>query len=161
VNWLKCYWQYLRAITRDGILEDVTVSLNYIESWLNGFGGCDLNGKIEDLATAEITRTQLWQWIKHGAHMVDGKIVTVEYVQQIIDDIYTAKRRELGEAFDQRQFRLAREKLNSLVDVTKFEEWLPNMLYSHIVEYNNRHVNDSFWFGCAQKMIVGVVFHYF
>jgi malate synthase len=62
------------------------VGIQYLDAWLRGRGAVPLYHLMEDAATAEISRTQLWQWIRHGATLVDGRTVTHELVGTIIDD---------------------------------------------------------------------------
>jgi malate synthase len=60
--------------------------LQYLESWLRGSGCVPIYNLMEDAATAEICRSQVWQWVKHGARLSDGRPVTQEMVRQIIAD---------------------------------------------------------------------------
>jgi malate synthase len=62
--------------TEGGLRHNVRVSLQYVEAWLRGLGCVPLYGLMEDAATAEIARTQIWQWIRHGAPLDDGRTVT-------------------------------------------------------------------------------------
>ena len=70
-------------ITLEGLTLNISVSLQYIESWLRGLGAVAINNLMEDAATAEISRAQLWQWIRHGATLTDGTPVTAELYRQI------------------------------------------------------------------------------
>ena len=69
-----------------GLRENIRVGIQYIEAWLRGKGAVPLYNLMEDAATAEISRTQVWQWIRHGAATDDGEIVTRERVLTLIDD---------------------------------------------------------------------------
>jgi malate synthase len=53
-------------VTEDGVRDNVSVGLQYLESWLRGVGAAAINNLMEDAATAEISRAQTWQWIRHG-----------------------------------------------------------------------------------------------
>ena len=64
------------AITEAGVRNNVSVGLQYLDSWLRGNGAAAINNLMEDAATAEISRAQLWQWIHHGAPLDDGRAVT-------------------------------------------------------------------------------------
>ncbi|CAN5740466.1 malate synthase A [soil metagenome] len=66
-------------VTAEGIRMNVEVALLYIEAWLRGSGAVAIHNLMEDAATAEISRTQLWQWIRHGASVDDGGVMTREY----------------------------------------------------------------------------------
>jgi malate synthase len=71
------------AITEAGVRTNVSVAIQYLESWLRGVGAAAINNLMEDAATAEISRSQIWQWIRHGARLDDGRAVTAEFVRQV------------------------------------------------------------------------------
>ena len=71
-------------ITEEGLRWNVDVGLQYLESWLRGSGCVPIYNLMEDAATAEICRSQVWQWLKHGARLSDGRPVTQEMVRNII-----------------------------------------------------------------------------
>ena len=73
-------------ITEAGLKQNVAVGLGYLEAWLRGIGCVPLFNLMEDAATAEISRAQLWQWVHHHAVLQDGRAVTVELVNKTIDD---------------------------------------------------------------------------
>jgi malate synthase len=73
------------TITEAGVKLNVSVGLQYIEAWLKGSGAVPINNLMEDAATAEISRAQLWQWIKHGAKLEDGRAVTLEMVKSVLE----------------------------------------------------------------------------
>ena len=81
------------AITEKGLRTDVNVGFQYVSFWLTGRGAAAINSMMEDAATAEISRTQIWQWIHHGVKLDDGRQVTPELVRQVLDE-ETAKIRE-------------------------------------------------------------------
>ncbi len=68
-------------ITEAGVRADISVALQYLGSWLSGKGCVPINNLMEDAATAEISRAQLWQWIRHGASLSGGRKVTLEMVK--------------------------------------------------------------------------------
>ena len=74
------------SITEAGVRQNVAVGLGYVEAWLRGIGCVPLFNLMEDAATAEISRAQLWQWVHHNAVMDDGLPVTVELVDAVIED---------------------------------------------------------------------------
>ncbi len=73
-------------ITEAGLRQNISVGLQYIESWLTGVGAAAIFNLMEDAATAEISRSQIWQWIHHGAKLSDGRPVTKELVRQIMQE---------------------------------------------------------------------------
>src|SRR5271170_4367256 len=87
-------------ITEDGLRLNVDVGLRYLASWLAGNGCVPIYNLMEDAATAEICRAQVWQWVKHGAKMSDGRAVDAAFVKQVIAEQTEKIRQELGaEAF--------------------------------------------------------------
>jgi malate synthase len=85
------------AITEAGLRNDVSVGFQYISFWLSGRGAAGINNLMEDAATAEIARSQLWQWIRHGATLDDGRTVTRALVAQVLDEEMAKIRAEVGE----------------------------------------------------------------
>ena len=73
-------------ITEAGLRLNVSVALQYLSAWLGGNGAAAINNLMEDAATAEISRSQIWQWIQHGAKLDDGRTVTRELYEQIRDE---------------------------------------------------------------------------
>jgi len=71
-------------ITEQGLRWNIDVGLQYLESWLRGSGCVPIYNLMEDAATAEICRSQVWQWAKHGARLSDGRPITHEMIRQII-----------------------------------------------------------------------------
>jgi len=71
-------------ITEEGLRWNIDVGLQYLHSWLEGSGCVPIYNLMEDAATAEICRAQVWQWIRHGAHFKDGRLVTEGMVKEII-----------------------------------------------------------------------------
>jgi malate synthase len=72
------------AITEAGLRTNVDIGIQYLESWLRGSGCVPIYNLMEDAATAEISRSQVWQWVRHGARLSDGRIVTEQLVREII-----------------------------------------------------------------------------
>src|SRR5207253_11409861 len=84
------------AITEEGLRNDVNVGIQYISSWLRGNGAAAIYGLMEDAATAELARSQVWQWVHHGVQLDDGRTVTAELVRDIATDELERIRREVG-----------------------------------------------------------------
>ena len=70
-------------VTEEGVRMNVEVAMRYLESWLRGTGAVAIHNLMEDAATAEISRTQLWQWIRHGAEIDGAGPMTREYYQRV------------------------------------------------------------------------------
>ena len=107
-------------VTDGGVRMNVEVALLYLESWLRGNGAVAIHNLMEDAATAEISRTQLWQWIRHGAEIDGAGAMTREYYQRVRADELTRLQRSAGEGS-----RLvdAAALLDTLV-LSEFEEFL-------------------------------------
>jgi malate synthase len=84
------------SITENGLRLDVSVGIQYIESWLRGVGAAAINNLMEDVATAEISRSQVWQWIRHSSRLSEGAPVTADLVREIADDELAKVRERLG-----------------------------------------------------------------
>ncbi|HLQ07375.1 MAG TPA: malate synthase A [Nitrososphaerales archaeon] len=74
------------TITIEGVASNVDVGLRYLESWLSGKGSVPINNLMEDAATTEICRAQLWQWVRNRATLADGRMVTAKMVHDLISD---------------------------------------------------------------------------
>ena len=83
--------------TEAGLRANVSVAFRYISFWLAGRGAAAIDNLMEDAATAEICRSQIWQWIHHQATLDDGRTVTVELVRQILDQETGRIRADVGE----------------------------------------------------------------
>ncbi len=73
-------------ITEAGLRMNVSVALQYLNAWLNGNGAAAINNLMEDVATAEISRSQIWQWLHHNAALDDGRLVTQALYVQVRDE---------------------------------------------------------------------------
>jgi malate synthase len=85
------------TVTDNGLRLNVAVGIQYIESWLRGIGAAAINNLMEDVATAEISRSQVWQWIRHSSRLSEGPHVTADLVREIIDEELSRIREHLGE----------------------------------------------------------------
>ena len=84
-------------LTEEGLRGDVNVGIQYISSWLRGNGAAGIYGLMEDAATAEIARAQVWQWIRHGGGLEDGRTVTPDLVQEMEVSELERIRGEIGD----------------------------------------------------------------
>jgi malate synthase len=85
------------SITEQGLRTDVNVGFQYVSFWLGGRGAAAINSMMEDAATAEISRTQIWQWVHHGAKLSDGRTVTRDLVREVLDEETAKIRESVGE----------------------------------------------------------------
>ena len=84
-------------ITEEGLRSNVNVGIQYISSWLRGNGAAGIYGLMEDAATAEIARGQVWQWVRHGAELDDGRKVNPELVRDLEESELERIRAEIGD----------------------------------------------------------------
>jgi malate synthase len=112
------------SITEAGVRLNVDVGLRYIESWLAGTGAAAIHNLMEDAATAEISRAQLWQWIKHGRGATNGMPIDRTTVAQIIEETLTAIATEKGTAFDAARFADARKIFEHVALADDFDDFL-------------------------------------
>ena len=108
-------------VTSAGLRSDVSVALQYLEAWLRGSGAVAINNMMEDTATAEIARAQLWQWVRHAARTEDGLPVTLERVRALLEE-ETA--RLAAAAGPENRLAEAATLLDSLVSAREFPEFL-------------------------------------
>jgi malate synthase len=84
-------------ITETGLRTNVSVGFQYISFWLSGRAAAAINSLMEDAATAEICRSQIWQWIRHGARLDGGPTVTRELVREVLDEETAAIHERVGD----------------------------------------------------------------
>jgi malate synthase len=106
-------------ITDEGLRWNIDVGLQYLHSWLGGLGCVPIYNLMEDAATAEICRAQVWQWVRYGSHLKDGRPVTEAMVKEIIHK----RAAELGSANDNK-LRQAAKLLEDLTTSREFAEFL-------------------------------------
>ena len=91
------------VITEAGLRNNISVALQYLAAWLGGNGAVAIFNLMEDAATAEISRSQVWQWIHNDVTLDDGPVVTRELVEQLIDEELTKIREQAGRASSTRR----------------------------------------------------------
>ncbi|MFY3791234.1 malate synthase A [Ureibacillus sp. MALMAid1270] len=114
------------TITEEGLRINASVGVQYIASWLRGNGAAPINNLMEDAATAEISRTQVWQWIRHDKGiLVDGRKVTLELVLQILEEELEVIKNTVGEQFYQNgKYEEAAKLFKQLIEQDDFIEFL-------------------------------------
>ncbi len=120
------------TVTDAGLRTNIRVGIQYIESWLRGTGAAALYNLMEDAATAEIARSQIWQWVHHGTTLHEGPRVTRELVRRIADEELARIQREAGPAFDAGRFADARQLFEYVALTEPFVEFLTIPAYDHI-----------------------------
>ncbi|MGB8013219.1 MAG: malate synthase A [Terriglobales bacterium] len=110
-------------ITEAGLRWNIDVGLQYLHSWLQGSGCVPIYNLMEDAATAEICRAQVWQWVKHSAHFNDGKPVTEAMVREIIHQRTAELGAQLGKG-DDMKLQQAAKLLEDLATSQQFADFL-------------------------------------
>jgi malate synthase len=122
-----------QPITENGLRLNISVAIQYIGAWLAGQGAVPIFNLMEDAATAEISRSQVWQWIRSPkGRLVDGRKVTKELVAQLLPEEMTKIRDLLGDAYAEGRYDDAARIFAGLVDDDTFVEFLTLPAYELI-----------------------------
>jgi malate synthase len=121
-------------ITSTGLRTNVDVGIRYIESWLRGNGAAAIHNLMEDAATAEISRSQVWQWVHNDVTLADtGEQVTADLVRKTADDATGAIRDEVGsDAYDSGRWKEARDIFEQVALADDFTTFLTLPAYDHL-----------------------------
>jgi malate synthase len=121
------------AVTEKGLRQNVNVGILYLEAWLRGNGCVPLYDLMEDAATAEIYRAQVWQWVHHGAVMEDGRTVNLALLSRVMEEEMAKIRETVGaQRFDDGRFDLAAELFARLSISPDLEDFLTLNAYPHL-----------------------------
>jgi malate synthase len=120
--------------TEAGLRHNIRVGVQYLESWLRGQGCVPLYDLMEDAATAEISRTQVWQWIRHRATLDDGRPLDASRFHRVLAEEMDRVRREVGEArFSEGRYAEACALFDRLSTAALFEEFLTLPAYDQLL----------------------------
>ena len=120
-------------ITESGVRENIRVGVQYLEAWLSGNGCVPLYNLMEDAATAEISRSQLWQWLKHKKEIDNGHIINSAYYNQIMSEELKKIKILYGEdKYNDKNFSLASEMFLNMISGETLDEFLTLPAYKHI-----------------------------
>jgi malate synthase len=123
------------AITEAGLRANIRVGVQYIGAWLRGNGCVPLYNLMEDAATAEISRTQIWQWLRHGAKLDDGRKVEVTLFDRCVEEEMAALRQSLGPAkFDGGRFKDAIDIFSAMSTSAEYEDFLTLPAYQKVLQ---------------------------
>jgi malate synthase len=123
-------------ITEAGLRQNIAVGLGYLEAWLRGTGCVPLFNLMEDAATAEISRAQLWQWIHQGSHLKDGRKIDIALCDRMIDE-ELAKAKQAGDAARYTAYEKSAHLMRDLIRATQFVEFLTVPAYQRILGEGN------------------------
>ncbi|KEZ39327.1 Malate synthase [Scedosporium apiospermum] len=116
-------------ITEDGIRKNLNIGLGYMEAWIRGVGCVPINYLMEDAATAEVSRSQLWQWVRHGVTTAEGKKVDKAYALKLLSESADAL---AAKAPKGNKFRLAAQYFAGQVTGEDYADFLTTLLYDEI-----------------------------
>jgi len=117
------------GITEEGIRKNLNIGLGYMEGWLRGVGCVPINYLMEDAATAEVSRSQLWQWCRHGVKTSEGKVVDKSYALKLLHE----QAEELAsKAQKGNKFQLAARYFEGQVTGEEYADFLTSLLYNEI-----------------------------
>src|SRR4029453_7602845 len=120
-------------ITEAGLRANISIGIQYIESWLRGTGAAAIFNLMEDAATAEISRSQVWQWVHHGARLSGGPQVTADLVRQLEEEELAKIRQSLGpDVFAAGRFGEAQQLFDQVALSRTFVEFLTLPAYELI-----------------------------
>jgi malate synthase len=120
-------------ITEAGVRADSSIALQYLASWLGGKGCVPINNLMEDAATAEISRAQLWQWVRHAALLDDGRKVTLSMVKTMIGE-EVSRLSKTARGGTRSLIPLAGRIIESTVEAREFPEFLTLRAYGKLLE---------------------------
>jgi malate synthase len=113
------------AVTEAGLRNNASVALQYLAAWLAGNGAVAIFNLMEDAATAEIARSQIWQWVHNDVKLDTGLVVTAELVERILDEELAKIRQAVGEEqFDAERFGQARQLVAEVALADDYAEFL-------------------------------------
>jgi malate synthase len=120
-------------ISEAGLRLNINVGLQYLESWLRGNGCVPIYNLMEDAATAEISRAQVWQWVRHRAKLSDGRTITKELVSVTMQEELGKLEAMLGESrFTSGKFDLAAQLYEQMMTSAQFDEFLTLKAYQYV-----------------------------
>ncbi len=120
------------TVTEAGLRSNIRVGVQYLEAWLRGSGAVGINNMMEDAATAEISRSQVWQWLHNDVRLDDGQTVTRDLVERLIDEEMTAIREGVGAAFARGRWDDARSLFTEMALAEDFEDFLTLPAYERM-----------------------------
>ena len=121
-------------ITEQGLRQNVSVGVQYLEAWLRGHGAVPLFNLMEDAATSEISRAQVWQWIRHPrGKLSDGRKVTKELFSQVLEEELGKIKAQIGNGvYDKRKFARAHDLFAKITTDDEFAEFLTLPAYDFL-----------------------------
>jgi malate synthase len=119
-------------VTEDGLRNNISVGIQYLESWLRGSGAVGINNLMEDAATAEISRSQVWQWLHNGVRLSGGETVTRELVERLTDEEMGKIRQARGDAYASGRWDDARALFTEMALADEYPDFLTLPAYQRM-----------------------------
>jgi malate synthase len=120
-------------ITEEGLRHNIDVGIQYLEAWLRGAGCVPIYHLMEDAATAEISRSQVWQWVTHNAKLDDGRIISPHLVKTIIlEELQKLGENQRWKSQKTHELQLAAKLFEEMMTSPEFTQWLTVAAYEHI-----------------------------
>ena len=119
-------------ITEAGLRNNISVGLQYLASWLHGSGAVAIFNLMEDAATAEISRSQVWQWLHNDVTLAEGPLVTRELVERYITEELAKIEQAYGDAYDAGQFEVAAALFREVALADDYAEFLTLPAYERM-----------------------------
>jgi malate synthase len=120
------------GVTEAGLRNNISVALQYLAAWLGGTGAVAIFNLMEDAATAEISRSQIWQWIRGGVILDDGPLVTKDVVERMIDEELVKIQKLVGESFDAARYGQSVALFTEVALADSFAEFLTLPAYERM-----------------------------
>ncbi|MDE2513916.1 MAG: malate synthase A [Alphaproteobacteria bacterium] len=122
------------TITEAGLRQNLNVGIGYLEAWLRGNGCVPLYHLMEDAATAEISRAQVWQWIRHKARLADGRTIDKALCRRLLDEELAKLKALVGDAaYNGGRYQDAARIFAALIEAPRFPEWLTVPAYEQLL----------------------------
>jgi malate synthase len=126
------------VVTERGLRQNINVGILYVEAWLRGSGAVPLYNLMEDAATAEISRTQLWQWIHHGARLDDGTAIDAALYRRLREEELAAIRAIPGRPAQDDALQRAAEIFDNLVLSDELADFLTLPAYEQLLSMEQK-----------------------
>ncbi len=122
------------TITEAGLRQNLNVGVGYLEAWLWGTGCVPLYNLMEDAATAEISRAQIWQWIRHKAKLADGRAIDKALCRKLLDEELRKLAALAGpDAYAKGRYKDAAKIFDELIEAERFPEFLTIPAYERLI----------------------------
>jgi malate synthase len=121
------------SVTEDGLRSNINVGIRYLETWLRGTGAVGINNMMEDAATAEISRSQVWQWLHNDVELDGGQTVTRDLVERLVEEEMAGIRESVGDdAFAKGRWDDARTLFTDMALSDDYEDFLTLPAYERM-----------------------------